>query len=215
MKRAGATRPWLALVVGLVLVASCTPGPRLDRLWDAPRFTLTDETGRPFNSDALAGRVWLADFIYTNCPDECPLYLSPKMVALQKSILSAGLAGKVALISFTVDPRRDTPAVLADYAARYGADPQVWRFLTGPEATIQPLLQTGFKVGAAVPADSVTVAPATPAAGQSGSGGYLLVHSSYFLLVDRQGTIRGTYDGEQISADEMLRGVRQLLAEHQ
>lgn len=201
--------PAVALSLALVVVgvAGCGSGPRLETLWDAPRFNLTDESGRPFSSDALAGRVWLADFIYTHCPDECPIYLSPKMASLQARIIAANLADQVQLISFTVDPRRDTPAVLADYAAAYGADPRVWRFLTGPDATIGPLLQTGFKVGAAVPADAVTVTPPTPAPA------YALIHSAYFLLVDRQGKIRGTYDGEQVPADDMLKGIRQLLNE--
>ncbi len=210
---------WLSL--GVWFLAGCSQGARLDTLWDAPGFTLTDESGRPFSSQQLSGRVWFVDFIYTNCPDECPLYLSPKMMALQKDILSQNLAGKVDLISISVDPKRDTPAVLADYASRYGADPRVWHFLTGPDATIQPLLQTGFKVGAAIPAESVQVTPGThegtPGASPTGTaepgGADTLLHSSYFLLVDDSGKVRATYDGEQVKVDEMLNAMKSLLAQ--
>ena len=208
----------IALVVTLVL-AGCSQDAHLETLWDAPQFSLTDEKNQPLGSDALAGRVWLADFIYTNCPDECPIYLSPKMAQLQKEILDRNLAGKVELVSFTVDPRRDTPEVLAGYAARYGADPRVWHFLTGPDSTIQPLLQNGFKVGAALPADTVAVTAGTPQAAPTGAhqdagpADYNLLHTSYFLLVDGHGKIRANYDGVQVKVEEMLNGIQSLLKE--
>ncbi len=211
-----------------MLLAGCAAGPRQETLWDAPAFTLTDAASQPFGSGQLAGRVWLADFIYTNCPDECPLYLSPKMAALQRAILAGNLAGKIDLVSITVDPQRDTPAVLADYGARYGADPRVWHFLTGPNATLQDLMQNGFKVGSALPADTVQVGgttagtPArqtggTPAAPtdtpHAGAAGYTLTHSVYFVLVDRHGKVRAVYDGEQVTPEEMLKGAQALLRE--
>jgi protein SCO1/2 len=100
----------------------------------------------------------------------------------------------VDLVSISVDPQRDTPAVLQEYAARYGADPRVWHFLTGPEATLQGLLQTGFKVGSVVKAET------------DGN----LVHSSYFLLVDRQGKVRALYDGTEVDAAKMFTDLHQL-----
>jgi cytochrome oxidase Cu insertion factor (SCO1/SenC/PrrC family) len=125
--------------------------------------------------------------------------------------------GKAQLISFTVDPQRDTPQVLAAYGANVGADPRVWRFLTGPNATVQPMLQTGFKVGSALPADSITAGHGTPGSATPAAAGenanHLLVHSSYFVLVDGQGKIRAVYDGELIEATEMLKGIQALLDE--
>jgi protein SCO1 len=213
----------LTLALGLLLLTGCAAGPRLETLWDAPAFTLTDASGRPFGSDQLAGKVWLVDFIYTNCPDECPLYLSPKMAALQKELLDRKLVGQVDLVSLTVDPKRDTPAVLADYAARYGADDRVWHFLTGPDATIQGLLENGFKVGSALPADSVQVG-GTPQVAETpgatshaqaapGDNGYAVAHTIYFLLVDRHGKIRAMFDGEQVKVEEMLNSAQALLKE--
>lgn len=210
------------MALGLLLLTGCAAAPRLETLWDAPAFTLTDATGRPFGSDQLAGKVWLVDFIYTNCPDECPLYLSPKMAALQKELLDRKLAGQVDLVSLTVDPKRDTPAVLADYAARYGADDRVWHFLTGPDATLQALLQNGFKVGSALPADTVQIGGTPQAADTPGAthahaapsdSSYSVAHTLYFLLVDRHGKIRATYDGEQVKVEDMLKGAQALLQE--
>jgi protein SCO1 len=215
-------RRLVPLALGLLLVTGCTGGPRLEMLWDTPAFTLTDAADRPFGSDQLAGKVWLVDFIYTNCPDECPLYLSPKMAALQKELLDRKLAGQVDLVSLTVDPKRDTPAVLADYAARYGADGRIWHFLTGPDAMIQGLLQNGFKVGSALPAVTVQVggtpqAVGTPGAihahAAQGDASYSVAHTTYFLLVDRHGKIRATYDGEQVKVEDMLKGAQALLKE--
>ncbi len=184
---------WLLLV--LPFLAGCArPGTNLNTYWDAPQFQLTDQAGQPFASSSLAGQVWLVDFIYTHCTDVCPTYLSPRMMQLQQQILEGKLPGKVELISISVDPVRDTPAVLQQYGARYGADPRVWHFLTGPDATVQALLQTGFKVGSVVKAET------------DGN----LTHSSYFLLIDRQGKVRAIYDGTEVDAAKMFADMRQL-----
>ena len=91
-----------------------------------PDFTLTAETGRVVKLSDFRGRVVAIDFIYTRCPlpDVCPR-LSANFAALQKRLPD------LALVSITVDPQYDTPAVLAEYARRYGADPARWTFLTG------------------------------------------------------------------------------------
>lgn len=204
------------VLAAVVLISGCSrPTERLSVLWDAPRFTLIDQAGQAFSSDRLMGQVWLADFIYTYCPDECPLYLSPKMMQTQQQILAKGLVGQVQLVSLTVDPRRDTPAILAEYGARYGADPRIWHFLTGPDATIQGILQDGFKVGSAIQADPVTVsASATGTASQNRAGdSYTLLHSSTLLLVGRDGKIRATYDGQDVEVQQMVADIQSLLGE--
>lgn len=97
-----------------------------------PDFVLTDQQGRTFRFSDLRGRVVAVDFIYTRCPlpDVCPR-LSAGFAALQRRIPEA------ALVSVTIDPTYDTPEVLAGYARRYGANPERWRFLTGPNEEIQ------------------------------------------------------------------------------
>ena len=184
---------WFLLV--LLFLAGCArPGTNLDTYWAAPQFRLTDQAGRPFDSSALAGRVWLVDFIYTNCPDVCPVYLSPRMLQLQHEILAGNLVGRVDLVSISVDPQRDTPEVLQEYAARYGADPRIWHFLTGPDATLKALLQTGFKVGSVVKAETE----------------HNLTHSSYFLLIDQSGKVRALYDATEVDAAKMFADLQQL-----
>jgi protein SCO1/2 len=106
-----------------------------------PAFTLTDQTGRPFGSRELTGKIWVADFIFTSCQAACPL-LSERMADVGKR--ARNLGPDFHLVSISVDPERDTPERLAAYAARYGANPISWSFLTGPEQAIQATVVDGF-----------------------------------------------------------------------
>ncbi len=90
-----------------------------------PDFTFIERSSREVKSQELAGKVWVADFVYTSCGGFCPV-MTEKMRKLQDM-----LPKDIRLVSFSVDPDTDTPAVLAEYAKRYGADPDRWLFLTG------------------------------------------------------------------------------------
>ncbi|MCW5891923.1 MAG: SCO family protein [bacterium] len=158
----------------LVLVAGCGR-EELPVLGTLPPFTLTERTGSPVGSDALAGHVWIADFVFTRCPGVCPV-LSQRMADLRPK-LPKGDDG-VRLVSITVDPVHDTPEVLQPYAERFGAGRE-WLFLTGSRDGVGRLLRDGFKVGFAD--DGPAEAPIT--------------HSERFVLVDRALQIRGYYVG--------------------
>jgi protein SCO1/2 len=128
-------------IVGL----ACRREEPIERLWVAPAFALVDQQGRPFGSADPAGRAAVLSFVYTHCTDTCPL-LTATMAQVQERLRAEGLLGsKVQLVSVTVDPRRDTPAVLAEYAGRFRADPDAWRFLSGEPAAIYDVL-VGFKL---------------------------------------------------------------------
>jgi len=148
----------------------------------APSFTLTDQAGRSFDSASMRDKVWIADFIFTSCAGSCPR-MSEKMALLQKRLPAA-----VQLISITVDPRRDTPAVLAEYARRYSAQQDRWHFLTGLADDIEKIVQQGFRLSIA----------------EGGSPEEPVTHSVRFVLVDRAGTIRGYYDSTEPSQFEQL-----------
>lgn len=98
-----------------------------------PDFELTDQLGRTVKLSELRGKLVAIDFIYTRCPlpDVCPR-LSANFARLQKRF-----AGKMVLLSITLDPQYDTAEVLADYGHRWAADPSMWHFLTGPDQDIQ------------------------------------------------------------------------------
>jgi protein SCO1/2 len=151
-----------------------------------PQFQLTNQEAQAFGSQNLAGKIWIADFIFTSCPGPCPI-ISTRMSELQKPLAKSD----VRLVSFSVDPEKDTPEVLRAYADKLRQEPSRWDFLTGPLETISSLSRDGFKLAIA-------------AGEEPGSGP---VHSTRFVLVDRRGTIRGYYDA--LAAD----GVTKLLAD--
>ncbi|HEY1770291.1 MAG TPA: SCO family protein [Chthoniobacterales bacterium] len=149
----------------------------LPKLGIVPAFELTDQNGQPFGSQQLLGKIWIADFVYTTCPGPCPM-ISSRMSETQKPLRDTN----VKLVSFTVDPAHDTPAVLRGYAQKLNAQPGRWEFLTGDKSTIYKLSRDGFHL-AAVAANT----------GQP-------IHSTRIILVDRQGMIRNYYDGTDADA---------------
>ena len=95
----------------------------------APNFTLTSQDGARVSLASLRGKVVAVTFIYTGCPDICPL-LTQKMVDVQNE-LGADFGAKIAFVSISLDPEHDTPEVLKDYAQFWGAKLDGWTFLTG------------------------------------------------------------------------------------
>jgi protein SCO1/2 len=141
------------------------------QLFDAPNLTLTDQDAKSFSTAALHGHVWVADFIFTSCGGSCPI-MSHAMAEIQKNTPAA-----VDFVSFTVDPKTDTPAILKQYGLGLHADFSRWHFLTGSER----------EMADAAYAMKIAVHPA--------DGQFALSHSDRFLLVDASGHVVGIYDG--------------------
>jgi protein SCO1 len=155
------------------LVACSHRASSLEVLGDVPQFDLISQDGQPFHSQALAGKVWVADFIYTTCPGPCPRMTSEMREVQDTVSQTPAIASNIRLVSFTVDPAQDTPPVLAAYAKLHGASPAMWYFLTGPVPVLQTLDRDAFKLG------NIDAS---------------MQHSTRFVLVDRQGRIRRYYD---------------------
>src|SRR5579871_6239691 len=103
----------IVLLCSLALLAGCAAHAGLPSYAVVPDFTLTDQNGAPFQSAAkLNDVVWVADFIFTNCGGPCPR-MSSQMHQVQTALADVP---NIRLVSFTVDPERDTPAVLAAYS---------------------------------------------------------------------------------------------------
>jgi protein SCO1/2 len=182
--------------------------PGLDDFGPAPTFTLTDQAGQTVVDDTFRDQVVVVDFVYTGCRESCPL-LTARMGALQERLRREGLLGaRVQLLSLTVNPTHDTPAVLRAYAEQHEATPDSWRFLTGPEDELMRVIVQGFL-------QAVVPLPATPGAAaesvaDDGEGGEIM-HSNRFVLIDRQGHMRAFYDGLALEPDQAVRDIRLLL----
>ncbi len=158
-----------------------------------PSFQLTNQNGQPFGSAQLAGKIWIADFVYTTCPGPCPM-ISSRMSELQKPLEKTD----VHLVSFSVDPEKDTPEVLRGYAEKLQAEPERWDFLTGPKSAIYQLSHDGFKLAVSDGSDVQGIP----------------VHSTRMVLVDRHGQIRGYYDATEPEAvTKLLADTNHLLRE--
>jgi protein SCO1 len=158
-----------------------------------PAFQLVNQNGQSFGSAQLAGKIWIADFIYTACPGPCPM-ISSRMSELQKPLEKSD----VHLASFSVDPEKDTPQVLRGYAEKLQADPARWDFLTGPKSAIYKLSHDGFKLAVSDGSDERGIP----------------VHSTRMVLVDRHGQIRGYYDATEADAvTKLLADTNHLLRE--
>jgi protein SCO1/2 len=171
------------LAVGLT---GCSAHSNLPSYGLVPEFILTDQTGAKFDSTpVLDGHVWVADFMFTNCPGPCPR-MSSQMRQVQTALAPNG----VKMISLTIDPRRDAPETLRVYASRYSARPGVWFFLTGDVETLRHLDRDVFKLGDI-----------------DGS----LDHSTRFVLVDRKEQVRGFYLTEEPDAIQRVIADAKLL----
>lgn len=162
-----------------------------------PEFKLISSSGGEVTRQDLQNKIWIADFIFTRCAGICPMMTS-RMKMIQEKFKNHP---DILLVSFSVDPEYDTPEKLAAYAARFGADPQKWLFLTGDKAQIHQLSQQHFYLGVTDIPEAEREAP-----------DQTVEHSSKFVLVDHLGQIRGYYASEELGfLDQLVKGVNGLL----
>jgi protein SCO1/2 len=167
-----------ALIAGaelyLIKKSKKRPVRELPVLAQVPDFSFTTETGETLTKKDLLGKIWIADFIFTRCAGPCPV-MTEKMRQLQTATRLLA-KGEVHLVSVTVDPTHDTPAVLSAYGGRIGSNPDRWSFLTGDPAKIENFVTKGMLLGL------------------SKDGAGLPVHTQKFVLVDREGYVRAYHD---------------------
>ncbi len=183
---------WLALAAlalalpALAVLRSRHEVPPLPKLGHLAPFSLLRESGERISNADLAGKVWVADFVYLGCSQSCPL-LTTRMAQLQRRIADEearrGAPLSVELVSITIDPTNDSPARLQEYASRWKADPKRWVFATGSTAEIQHVVAEGFKVAYGKVDD--------------GAGAFEIMHGNWFVLVDGAGDVRGYYSSDR------------------
>ena len=156
-------------------------------------FSFEDQDGNPFTLEAVRGKIYLADFIFLSCPTICP-----KMTYELKEVYDSFVSDtNILIVSHTIDPERDTPDRLRAYSQKMGVDTKKWRFVYGVSDSIYHIAEHCYY--------------ATAYSDSTAPGGY--VHSGGILLVDRNGHIRGVYDGTDENASDQLIGHIKILLE--
>lgn len=157
-------------------------------------FSLVNQDSQVISPQTVEGKVYVADFFFTNCPSICPAMTGQKLRVYEALKDQQDFM----MISHTVDPERDSVAALKEFAENIGVTAERWHFATGDEAYIHNL---GIK-SYLLPAQADPEAP----------GGFL--HSDRLVLIDRKGRIRGMYSGtSKERVDQLIKDVRVLLAE--
>ena len=172
-------------VVLFVATLGCTASPTspsLDDYGPIADFSFTERSGRTVTNADLAGKVWVASFVFTRCTGPCP-QVTATVARIQKELRNEP---DVRLVTFTVDPAHDTPDELKEYAKHFGADPERWLFLTGPEEEIHRLSEKSFMFGV----QRNTGKDVTP--------GTAVSHRTSLAVVDRRGHFRAYFDGRQV-----------------
>jgi cytochrome oxidase Cu insertion factor (SCO1/SenC/PrrC family) len=185
---------WLVVAVigtacGLISAAYLFPRPTAKPVESTGNpvgdFALTERSGKTVTPADLRGKVWVASFVFTRCTGPCP-QVTATVARLQSEMADLP---DVRFVTFTVDPARDNPAELAEYAKHFRADPERWLFLTGEEQSIHSLMHDVFKL----PIARNTSGKVEP--------GQEFDHSTRLVLVDRRGDIRGYFDGFRATQD--------------
>ncbi len=157
--------------------------------YPAANFALTDQDGQPLSLSDLHGKIVVLDFIFTRCPGPCPL-LSLKFSQLQQK-LGERLGKDVVLLSISIDPRHDTPAVLKEYAQRYSANPAGWKFLVGSTR------------------ETIMAASAFGADYEANQDG-IVDHRLVTCVIDRGGNVVKEFSGTNYTVDEILTEIARL-----
>ncbi len=173
------------LLLPLAALAGCGPRPApptktgtADLDFPVGSFALTERSGKTVTEKDLAGKVWVASFVFTRCLGPCPAVTG----TLKELAADLRDVPDVRFVTFTVDPSRDNPGELQKYAAKYGADPERWLFLTGSESELHALMHGKFKLAVARKEGDA-------------KEGDEYDHSTRLSVIDKKGVIRATFAG--------------------
>jgi protein SCO1/2 len=183
------------LALSLGSSAACTPTTELEHYGQLPKFSLQNQLGQPFTDADLRGRVLVVDFIFTSCPDVCPL-LTEQLAALRKQLPAAA---PLSFVSFSVDPEHDTPERLRAFAKQHGVDVENFWFLTGPIADVKRVVTQGFK-------QAMEAEPVREGRPRN------VLHGTHFVLVDQRGEIRGFFANDAAGHSALQNAVSSLLS---
>ena len=176
----------LPLLFLILILTACGDKYEGELSWEVNDFSFSDQDGEKITQNSLEGKFWVADFIFTNCVTVCPP-MTANMARLQDKLKEAGL-DKVELVSFSIDPERDTKEALKEFGKAHGASFENWHFLTGYDfKTIKELSIKSFKS----PVEAV-------------EEGEQYMHGTSFFLVSPEGNVIERYKGTKIEAMDKI-----------
>ena len=191
----------LAFAIGLagILLSGC------DRL--SVKKSMADETYELIDQDGAevqfpddySGNVMLVGYVYTHCPDICPM-ITYNMRDIQREISGED---KFMLVSLSFDPERDSPEILHEYAENYNLDQQNWRFLTGNTREVDEALETL----------EIKTLKSPTTFNEDGTQQYFIDHTDRVTLIDRNGNVRNTYVGSKMNQEQIISDIHKLLTE--
>ncbi len=204
---------WAALITAVLLIAAAYLAQTISRrskagldngklpvISQVSNFNLTNQLGQSIRLSDLLGKVWVADIIFTRCPGPC-VQMTRAMSSVRKEFLNRD---DIAWVSITADPEHDTPPVLKEYADKWVEPPKNWHFLTGPKPLVAKLS-----------IDDLKLVVVEKDANQRMSEADLFLHSTKFVLLDRQGRLRGIYEGtEETGRKNLAIDLRLLMSEN-
>jgi protein SCO1/2 len=184
-----------AILITMLLIVSGCGGNGVDIPSDATTvtdFTFTNQNGSEYGLAQLKNKVWVADFIFTNCETVCPP-LTANMSKLQEMAKEEGL--EVEFVSFSVDPENDTPEKMLAFAQQFDADFTNWNFLTGySQSEIEAFAPESFAAHVQKPKSTDQV-----------------IHGLRFYIVNKDGIVVKSYNGlENPPYEEMLQDIEKL-----
>jgi protein SCO1/2 len=160
-----------------------------------PSFAFENQDGKVITNEAVKGKIYVANFFFTSCPTICP-----KMTSQLKRLQSMTKEEGIVILSHSVDPIRDSVARLKKYAIDNGLDTKNWHLMTGDAEDIYDLGMEGYNLSAMDDG--------------SAPGGFL--HSEMVVLVDKEGHLRGMYEGTNTEAmDRLVADIKKLKTEYE
>jgi protein SCO1/2 len=186
------------VVLPSVLLESCSKNlPVVDKI-DRSFTLVNQDSSKIVFPDNYRGRITLMSFIYTNCPDICPLTTN-NMINIRKDLNKDGIKG-VQFLELSFDPDRDTPAILKKYAGIRNINDKDFQFLTGEKKVIDSLLKVMNVY--AIPGDTTRF--------KDGTYTYSFIHSDRITLIDRESRIRKEYNGSHADIEEIVNDIKEL-----
>lgn len=191
----------IVLIAVILISLSACNGLPIEGDFGRAQFNLIDQDNQSqIFPDLIKGKIGVVGYIFTNCPDICPLTTN-NMRLIQEELKKENINDDVEFVSISFDPEVDSPEVLKNFAEIRDLDLNNWAFLTGEKSIIDSLIKEAGVI-AVVGDSSVT---------KEGETIYYFIHTDRISLIDEEGNIRKNYLGSRINIKDVVADIKKLL----